>query len=79
MRVHSFDGEQVVLVNLRAQAQALALGRDAEHTLAALAAEGLSAADAQRLCLHRSFPGNSPSSIIWMERLPPRQVCSEVP
>ena len=63
--------QQVVLVNLRAQAQALALGRDAEHTLAALAAEGLSAADAQRLCLHRSFPGNSPSSIIWMERLQP--------
>lgn len=63
--------QQVVLSNLQAQAQALALGRDAGHTMAALQAEGLSAAQAQQLSPHRTFAGNTPSSIIWLERLTP--------
>ena len=64
--------QDLVLGNLRAQAQALALGRDAEQTLKALLAEGLSMDEARQVCMHRTYPGNTPSSILWLQRLTPR-------
>ena len=64
--------QDLVLGNLRAQAQALALGRDAEQTLKSLLAEGLSMDEARQVCMHRTYPGNTPSSILWLQRLTPR-------
>lgn len=68
------EHQRVVLLNLQAQAQALALGRTPEETLAELRASGLPEAQAQRLAPHRSYPGNVPSTLIWMERLSPHSL-----
>ena len=59
----------VVNVNLRAQVQALALGRDEAATAEMLRSEGLSEADVARLTPHRSFAGNVPTNVIWLEQL----------
>jgi len=67
----SAEHQRVVILNMQAQAKALARGRTPEQTLAALLADGLSLAEAQRLTPHRSFPGNIPSSTLWMDRLTP--------
>ena len=63
--------QRVVLQNMTAQAQALALGRDVELTMDALHAEGYSEVEARSLCPHRTYVGNTPSSIIWMDSLTP--------
>jgi glucose-6-phosphate isomerase len=63
--------QTVMLQNLHAQAQALAIGRDATQTMQALHAEGLSGVQAQALCPHRSYAGNNPSTIIAMDELNP--------
>ena len=65
------EHQRVVLLHMQAQAKALALGRTPEETLAALLAEGLSLSEAKRLTPHRSFPGNIPSSTLWMDSLTP--------
>ena len=57
--------------NLRAQSRALALGRNEPDTRAALHAEGWSEAKVQALWAHRTYPGNRPSSTIWLEQLDP--------
>ena len=63
------DHHRLALDNLRAQARAMALGRDASQTQAALAAEGLTQAQAQALLPHRTFEGNNPSSTLWLPRM----------
>ena len=68
------EHHQVVLSNLLAQAQALALGRNTDDTLAALAAEGLAPSKAMHLAPHRTYVGNIPNSIIWLECLNPRSL-----
>lgn len=60
---------EVVSVNLRAQVQALALGRDEAATAEMLRAEGLSEAEVARLSPHRSFAGNVPTNVLWLDRL----------
>lgn len=62
---------RLVHANLRAQARALALGRDAAATAAALRAEGLPEADVRRLTPHRTYPGGTPSNLLWLPRLDP--------
>ena len=59
----------VVNVNLRAQVQALAMGRDEAATAEMLRAEGLNDAQVQALTPHRSFAGNVPTNLLWLERL----------
>lgn len=68
------EHHRVVNLNLRAQAQALALGRDEAATLAALKTEGLSDADAHALTAQRSFAGNVPSSTLWLDALTPHRL-----
>ena len=63
------EHHRVTLLNMRAQSQALALGRDTEATVAALMASGMSADDAQAMAPHRRFEGNVPNSILWLPRL----------
>jgi glucose-6-phosphate isomerase len=65
------EHQRVVLLNMQAQAQALALGRTPEDTVQQLLTDGLSLAQAQQLAPHRSFPGNIPSSSLWMDHLTP--------
>ncbi len=64
--------QKVVLQNLQAQAQALALGRDLGQTRAALLAEGLDASLVEALAPHRTYVGNNPSSILWLDEINPR-------
>lgn len=66
------EHHRVVLLNLRAQAQALAEGRDEASTRALLLAQGLSAAEAAALAPHRSFRGNVPSNLLWLPDLSPQ-------
>lgn len=60
---------QLVLANLLAQASALSCGRTHEETLAALLACGLPPEEAARLAPHRTFPGNVPVSLLWLDTL----------
>jgi len=63
------EHHRLVLLNLRAQARALALGRDAEATADALRAAGLDDAQVRALTPHRTFAGNVPSNVLWLPRL----------
>jgi glucose-6-phosphate isomerase len=66
--------DSVVRTNLLAQARALAVGRTPEETAAVLRAEGLPESEVARLATHRSFRGNVPSSILWLETLTPHSL-----
>ena len=68
------EHQRVVLLNLQAQTQALALGRDVADTAHLLRDSGLSEADAQALAPHRSFAGNVPSTVLWMDQLTPHSL-----
>ena len=68
------EHHRVVNLNLRAQAQALALGRNEADTLHALMSEGLSAEQAEVFVSQRSFKGNVPSSTIWLDALTPHRL-----
>ena len=56
-------------LNMMAQAQAMALGRDESHTRQEMTAQGLSAEAIDALAPHRSFRGNTPSSSLWLQEL----------
>ena len=68
------EHHRVVLLNMQAQAQALALGRTPEETLQALRDSGMEEDEVQRLAPHRSYPGNVPSTTIWVDALTPRSM-----
>ena len=61
----------ILLANLVAQAEALALGKTEAEAAAEMLAGGLSEDEAAHLAPHRSFPGNRPSTLILLERLDP--------
>ena len=65
------EHQRVVLLNAHAQAQALALGRSAADTADMLRNSGMSEADAHAMAPHRSFAGNVPSTVLWLEQLTP--------
>ena len=65
------EHHRVVTLNMLAQAQAMALGRDAQETARQLRAEGLDDTQVQQLTPHRTYPGNVPSSVLWMDTLTP--------
>ena len=68
------EHHRVVLLNMQAQAQALALGRTPEETVQALRDSGMDESEVQRLAPHRSYPGNVPSTTIWVDALTPRSM-----
>jgi glucose-6-phosphate isomerase len=68
------EHHRVVLLNMQAQAQALALGRTKQETELELRRSGMDEATVQRLAAHRSFPGNVPSTTIWLDSLTPRSM-----
>lgn len=66
------EHQRVVLLNLQAQAQALAVGRDAADTRSALQhASRDSTPVPEALVAQRSFSGNVPNLTIWLDRLDP--------
>ncbi|HEX5805251.1 MAG TPA: glucose-6-phosphate isomerase [Macromonas sp.] len=65
------EHHRVVLLNMRAQAEALALGRDAAATEAQMQAEGCDPLLMQTLLPHRTFRGNVPSNMLWLPALTP--------
>jgi glucose-6-phosphate isomerase len=68
------EHHRIVLLNMQAQAQALALGRTPEETVRELRASGMDETEVQHLAPHRSYPGNVPSSTIWIDALTPRSL-----
>ena len=68
------EHHRVVLLNMQAQAQALALGRTPQETVQSLRDSGLDEDEVQRLAPHRSYPGNVPSTTIWVDALTPRSM-----
>jgi glucose-6-phosphate isomerase len=64
----------VVNLNLRAQAQAMAEGRSVDVTRAMLRKDGVAEDGLDAMVQHRSFEGNIPSSIIWLDRLDPSRL-----
>ena len=63
------EHHRVALLNLQAQARALALGRDEAATAAELRASGLPEERIAELLPHRTFRGNVPNSTLWLEAL----------
>ncbi|WP_019624769.1 glucose-6-phosphate isomerase [Thioalkalivibrio thiocyanoxidans] len=61
----------LLLANLVAQAQALALGKDEDAVRAEMAAAGVAPEQIDALAPHRTFPGNRPSTVILLEQLDP--------
>jgi glucose-6-phosphate isomerase len=72
----SQEHHRLVVLNLKAQRKALALGRDEAQTHKELLQSGLSAKEAQDLTPHRTFPGNVPSSTLWFDELDSRTLGS---
>ena len=68
------EHHRVVNLNLRAQSQALAVGRDAADTLKALMAEGQTLEQAEPFVSQRSFAGDVPNSVLWLDRLDPHRL-----
>ena len=68
--------DRIMVANMLAQSEALAMGRDADQTRAGLTAEGLDPAAVEALSPHRSYPGGRPSSLIWLDALSPRHLGS---
>lgn len=68
------EHHRVVLLNMQAQAQALAKGRTLDETQRELRDGGMDEAQVQKLAPHRSFCGNVPSTTIWMDALTPRSL-----
>jgi len=62
---------EMVLLNLRAQARALALGRDRTDTRAELLSGGMTPDEVEQLLPHRTFAGNVPSNTLWLPDLSP--------
>ncbi|WP_026279754.1 glucose-6-phosphate isomerase [Thioalkalivibrio sp. ALJ16] len=69
---HELPAQHPLLIaNLVAQAEALALGRTQLEVRAEMAAAGQPPAVIDALAAHRTFPGNRPSTLILLERLDP--------
>lgn len=65
----------VVNLNLRAQAQAMAEGRSLEATRALLEKDGnVSTDELDAMAAQRSFEGNIPSNLLWLDKLDPSRL-----
>ena len=68
------EHHRVVLLNMKAQAQALAMGRTMQETEDLLLKQGLSLKEAKQLAPHRSYAGNRPSTTLWLEAITPHSL-----
>ncbi len=65
------DQHPLLIANLIAQTEALALGRTEAEVRAEMAAAGQPPEVIEALAPHRTFPGNRPSTLILLEQLDP--------
>jgi glucose-6-phosphate isomerase len=68
------EQHRVVHDNLRAQRLALAQGRDEASTRQLLREQGLDENAVDRLAPHRTYPGNTPSSVLWLDEMTPHHL-----
>ena len=68
------EHHRVVLLNMKAQAQALAMGRTLQETEDLLLKQGLTSEEAKQLAPHRSYAGNRPSTTLWLEAITPHSL-----
>lgn len=69
---HALEQHQVLLLaNCFAQSEAFMRGKNADEVRADMQAQGLPAAEIEKLLPHRIFPGNRPSNTILMDSLNP--------
>jgi len=68
------EHHRVVLLNLKAQAQALAMGRTLQETEDLLLEQGHTSQEANQLAPHRSYAGNRPSTTLWLETITPHSL-----
>jgi glucose-6-phosphate isomerase len=64
---------RLVNLNMRAQAEAMARGRSPAETRAALS-QGSQEQEDAAMTAHRSFEGNVPTQLLWLDRLNPRHL-----
>lgn len=67
----TLEHHQCLVLNMKAQAKALALGRNLQDTEKELKEDGLSDEQISVLAGHRTFRGNSPSTSIWLDEMSP--------
>ena len=65
------DQHRLGLINMEAQARALAFGQTADEVRADLKSRGMSRAEVRALTPHKVHPGDRPSSLIRFRRLDP--------
>ena len=68
------EHHRVVLLNMKAQAQALAMGRTLQETEDLLLRQGHASQEAKHLAPHRSYAGNRPSTTLWLEAITPHNL-----
>jgi glucose-6-phosphate isomerase len=68
------EHHRVVLLNMKAQAQALAIGRTVEETKSFLMKDVMTESEATHLSPHRSYAGNRPSNTLWLEAITPHSL-----
>ena len=68
------EHHRVVLLNLKAQAKALAMGRTLQETEDLLLEQGHTSQEAKQLAPHRSYAGNRPSTTLWLETITPHSL-----
>lgn len=68
------EHHRVVMLNMKAQAKALALGRGVEETQDLLRDEGMFEDEVAQLAPHRSYAGNRPSTTLMLEAITPRNL-----
>ncbi len=65
------EHHRCLVLNMKAQAKALAQGRNLQDTEKELKEDGLSDEQISVLAGHRTFRGNSPSTSIWLDEMSP--------
>jgi glucose-6-phosphate isomerase len=68
------EHHRVVLLNMKAQAKALAMGRTLQETEDLLLEQGHTSQEAKQLAPHRSYAGNRPSTTLWLETITPHSL-----
>ncbi len=68
------EQHRVVVDNLVAQRLALAQGRDSTRTHQLLRAQGMDESTVTRMVPHRTYPGNTPSSLLWLDEMTPHHL-----
>jgi glucose-6-phosphate isomerase len=71
---HSQAHHECLVLNMKAQAKALAQGRSIEDTQKELEQAGLTQEEIKDIAGHRTFRGNSPSTSIWLDEMSPKNL-----